>query len=205
MKSQAEKRQTDLLLFGIIFILAIFILKLISFLQIFNYSGIGYLFPAAMAGMLIKILVDERLAILSSIMIAVCGSIVFNEGVTGTLNFSEGIYILFSAVAGILFLSNHNQRSKILQAGSFAAVVNLFSIWALMYLPNGQFSGIEYGYYFLTALVSGIASAVLTIGLLPFFEASFGILSTMRLIELSNPNHPLIKKNFNGGAWNLSS
>lgn len=63
-----------------------------------------------------------------------------------------------------------------------------------MFLPNGQFSGLEYGYYFLTALVSGIASAVLTIGLLPLFEASFGILTTMKLIELSNPNHPLLRK-----------
>jgi cyclic-di-AMP phosphodiesterase PgpH len=194
LKTQPEKRQSFLLLFGIIFILSILILKLISLLQIFNYSGIGYLFPAAMAGMLIKILIDEKLAILTSIIIAVCGSVVFNEGVTGTLNFSEGIYILFSALSGILFLSTQNQRSKILQAGSISATVNLFTLCALMFLPNGQFSGIEYGYYFLTALVSGIVSAVLTIGLLPMFEASFGILSTMRLIELSNPNHPLLRK-----------
>ncbi|MBI0576388.1 HD family phosphohydrolase [Neobacillus cucumis] len=193
-KTQQEKRQTNLLLFGIIFVLSIFILKVISMLQIFNYSGIGYLFPAAMGGMLIKILIDEKLAILTSIIMAVCGSIVFNEGVTGTLNFSEGIYILFSSLAGILFLSSHNQRSKILQAGSITAGVNLITIWALMFLPNGQFSGLEYGYYFLTALVSGIASAVLTIGLLPLFEASFGILTTMKLIELSNPNHPLLRK-----------
>ena len=74
------------------------------------------------------------------------------------------------------------------------ALVNLLTFVALMFLPNGQFSGLEYGYYLITALVSGIGSAVLTIGLLPFFEASFGILSTMRLIELSNPNHPLLRK-----------
>ncbi len=57
----------------------------------------------------------------------------------------------------------------------------------------------------LGALVSGIGSAVLTIGLLPFFEAGFGILSTMKLIELSNPNHPLLKKNINGSTRHLSS
>lgn len=194
MKEEPEKRQTNLLLFGIIFILSLFLLKIISMLQIFNYSGIGYLFPAAMAGMLLKILIDEKLAILTSIVLAVCGSILFNEGVSGTLNFFEGIYILFSALAAILFLGDQNKRTKILQAGSFAAAVNLFTIWALMFLPNGQFSGLEYGYYIITAIFSGIGSAVLTIGLLPFFEASFGILSTMKLIELSNPNHPLLRK-----------
>lgn len=194
MKSLPEKRQTYLLLYGIIFILSIFIMKIISMLQILNYSGIGYLFPAAMGGMLIRILIDEKLAILTSIILAVCGSLVFNEGVAGTLNFSEGIYILCSSLAGVLFLSSHNHRSKILQAGLFVVFVNLMALLALMFLPNGQFSGMEYGYNFITALVSGIASAVLTIGLLPFFEASFGILSTMKLIELSNPNHPLLRK-----------
>jgi cyclic-di-AMP phosphodiesterase PgpH len=194
MKEQPEKRQTNLLLFGIVFILTFFILKIISMLQIFNYSGIGYLFPAAMGGMLIKILIDEKLAILSSIIFSIFGSVLFNEGVSGTLNFSVGIYILFSSLAGVLFLSDPKQRSKILQAGSFAAAINLFTIWALMFLPNGQFSGLEYGYYILTAIFSGIGSAVLTMGLLPLFETSFGILSTMKLIELSNPNHPLLRK-----------
>ncbi|MEH7334031.1 HD family phosphohydrolase [Neobacillus drentensis] len=194
MKIAPDKRQTYLLLYGMIFTLSIFILKIISMLQVYNYSWIGYLFPAAMGGMLIKILIDEKLAILMAIIFAVCGSILFNEGVTGSLNFSVGIYILFSALAGILFLTNQNQRSKILQAGSFAAIVNLLTILALMYIPNGRFTGLEYGYYFITALISGIGSAVLTIGLLPFFETSFGILSTMRLIELSNPNHPLLRK-----------
>lgn len=194
LKTQPDKRQTFLLLFGFIFILAIFIMKLISMLQIFNFSGIGYLVPAALGCILVRILIDERLAILTSIILAVCGSILFNEGVSGTLNFSEGIYILFSALAAILFLSSQNQRTNILRAGLFTGFVNLMTLLALMFLPNGQFSGLEYGYYFLTALVSGIASAVLAMGLLPFFEASFGILSTMRLIELSNPNHPLLRK-----------
>lgn len=194
MKSLPEKRHTFLLMYGMIFIFSIVLMKIISTLQIFNFSGIGYLFPAAMAGILIKITIDERLAILTSIILAVCGSILFNEGVTGTLNFSEGIYILFGSLAGILFLSRQNRRSKILQAGLFAALINLLTMLAIIYLPNGQYSGIEYGYYFITALVSGIGSAVLTIGLLPFFEASFGILSAIRLIELSNPNHPLLRK-----------
>lgn len=194
LKEQPEKKHTYLLLFGIIFMLTFFILKIVSMLQIFNYSGIGYLFPAAMGGMLIKILIDEKLAILSSIIFSIFGSLLFNEGVSGTLNFSVGIYIMFSSLAALLFLSDQNQRSKILQAGSFAAAVNLFTIWALMFLPNGQFSGLEYGYYILTAIFSGIGSAVLTMGLLPLFETSFGILSTMKLIELSNPNHPLLRK-----------
>lgn len=194
MKTQPGKRQTFLLLFGMIFVFSILLMKIISKLQILDYAGIGYLFPAALLGMLLKILIDEKLAILSSIILAVCGSVLFNEGVSGTLNFSEGIYILFSSLAAILFLGDRNGRSKILQAGLFVSLINLAAILALLFLENGQSYGSGYALYLMTALVSGIASAVLTIGLLPFIEGSFGILSTMKLIELSNPNHPLLKK-----------
>jgi len=52
----------------------------------------------------------------------------------------------------------------------------------------------DYASYVFSAAISGITSSILTIGLLPFFEATFGILSTIKLIELSNPNHPLLRK-----------
>jgi putative nucleotidyltransferase with HDIG domain len=194
LKISTEKKQSNMLIFGIIFTILVLIMKITSMLQTFNFSGITYLFPAALGGMLIKLLIDEKLAVFTTMIMAICGSIVFNEGITGTFNFSEGMYILLSSLAGILYLSDQNQRSKILQAGSFSAVTNLFIIAAILLLSNGKYSGLEYLSYFITAIISGLTSAVLTMGLLPFFEASFGILSTMKLIELSNPNHPLLRK-----------
>lgn len=189
-----ETKQSNLLLFSIIFIVAIIIMKMVSLFQQLDYAEIGYVFPAAMGALLIKILMDEKLSILYTIIMAICGSIIFNQGVAGTLNITVGIYILCSGIAGILILSRQNHRSKILKAGLFVSLVNLVVILALMFLQNGQYSGLDFGLYVIVAFVSGITSAVLTIGLLPFFEASFGILSTMRLIELSNPNHPLLRK-----------
>ena len=43
-------------------------------------------------------------------------------------------------------------------------------------------------------LVSGILSAILAIGTLPFLENAFGITSAIKLLELSNPNQPLLRK-----------
>lgn len=190
----ADKKQKNLLIFSIIFITSILLMKLVSLFDEFEYSEIGYLFPAAMGAMLIKMLINERLALFQMAILAVTGSIIFNEGITGTLNVTIGIYILISGLAAILFLQKQNRRSKILQAGIFVSLVNLIVIISILFLRNSQYSGLEYGFYFIAAFVSGIVSAVLTIGLLPFFEAGFGILSTLRLIELSNPNHPLLRK-----------
>ncbi|WP_415815150.1 HD family phosphohydrolase [Mesobacillus thioparans] len=190
----ADKKQKNLLIFSIIFITSVLLMKMVSLFDVFEYSEIGYVFPAAMGTMLIKILINERLALLQVAILAVIGTIIFNEGITGTLNVSLGIYILMSGLAAILFLQKQNRRSKILQAGLFVSVINLIVILSILFLRNSQYSGLEYGFYISAAFVSGIVSAVLTIGLLPFFEAGFGILSTLRLIELSNPNHPLLRK-----------
>lgn len=118
----------------------------------------------------------------------------FNQGVTGTFNYVIGIYYLISKISGILFLGKHNARSKILQAGLFVSFINMIIVLSLLLIQNTALSPVEIGTLMLMGVVSGLASSVLIIGLMPFFETGFGILSTMRLIELSNPNHPLLRK-----------
>jgi putative nucleotidyltransferase with HDIG domain len=174
--------------------ITIILMKIISLFQKINFSEIGYVVPVAMGAILIKLLINERLAMLASMIFAISGSIIFNGGISSTFNFSIGIYFLISCIAGILFLGKHNQRGKILQAGLFVGIINFVLISALVMLKNGHIVSFESTPYFIMSLLSGIVSAVLAIGLMPFFEAGFGILSTMRLIELSNPNHPLLRK-----------
>nr|WP_238457266.1 HD family phosphohydrolase [Litchfieldia salsa] len=191
---KSRNRNTYVLIFGIIFSVTLVLMKTISLFQQIDYSEIGYIVPVAMGPLLVRLLINERVAIVSSMIFAVCGSIIFNEGITGTLNFSIGLYYLFSSLAGVLFLSKYNRRGKILQAGLFVSFVNIIINASILLLKNGSYTQLEVGSYLIMAVVSGIIAAVLTIGLLPFFEAGFGILSTMRLIELSNPNHPLLRK-----------
>ncbi|CAM3947530.1 HD family phosphohydrolase [Lederbergia lenta] len=189
-----EKKQNYLLLVSLIFICSLIIMKIIGLMEDVNLYEIAYIFPAAMAPMLIKILINERFALIMTILMAACGSIVFHDGISGTIDVEIAVYILFSGLAGVLFLSGRNERTQILRAGLFISVVNILLVFFLQLIGSGQFTLIEYTYYVLFAVVSGLVSAILTIGLLPFFEAGFGMLSTIRLIELSSPNHPLLKK-----------
>jgi len=192
--SPISKKNNFLLLYCLIFAITILLMKIISLFQKIDYTHIGYIVPVAMGVMLVKLLLNERLAIWTSMIFAVCGSVIFNEGVTGSFNFSVGIYYLFGCLAAVLFLGEHNLRSKILQAGLFVAGINILALTAIMLIRNGGYSNVEISSYFIMACVSGLVSSVLTIGFMPFFETGFGILSTMKLIELSNPNHPLLRK-----------
>ncbi|WP_338470291.1 HD family phosphohydrolase [Niallia sp. XMNu-256] len=194
LDKKPETKHHYLIIFSIIFSLSILIMKIVSFFYVFDYANIAFIFPAALAPMLIKVLIDERLAIFTAVITGICGSIMFNEGVTGTFHMTIGVYILCSGIAGIMFLSNHNHRSNILKVGLYVAFVNVLLILSIVLLRNGQYSMQEYVAVGAIALISGLLSSILTIGLVPFFEAGFGILSTMKLIELSNPNHPLLKK-----------
>lgn len=194
LNEKKEKRQNYLLLFNIVFVLSLLLMKIVSLFYVFDYANIAFIFPAAMGALLIKMLINEKLAFLFTIITAICGSIMFNDGVSGSFHMTIAIYILCSGLAGIMMINNHNQRSNIFKTGLLVAVVNIFIVFALLFLKNGQYGMEEYLVSFVIAAISGISSAVLTIGLLPYFEAGLGILSTMKLIELSNPNHPLQKK-----------
>ncbi|GIN89656.1 cyclic-di-AMP phosphodiesterase PgpH [Siminovitchia terrae] len=194
LKEPEEKKQSYLLIFGIVFVGAILVMKLISLVAGLDQYDISYVFPAAMAPMLIRVMVNERFGLLMAIILAACGSIVFHDGISGTIDVEIALYILFSGLAGIIFLSDKNERFNLLRAGMLVSVVNVLLIFFLQFIGSGQMTNMEYVYFIINGAVSGILSAVLTMGILPFLEAGFGILSTMRLIELSNPNHPLLKK-----------
>lgn len=193
-QSSVRTNNTHLLMYVVIFFVVLSLMKMTSLLERLDIMAIGYIVPAAVGTMLITMLIHPRVAVFTSIFFAIIGSIIFNNGVVGTFNFSFGIYILFHSFAGVYFLGKSNKISKILQNGLFVSFVNVLVVLAILFLRGSQLSLIEYGYHIGFAVLSGFIVAVLTLGLLPFFEAGFGILSTNKLIELSNPNHPLLRK-----------
>ena len=82
----------------------------------------------------------------------------------------------------------------ILQAGILVSVLNVVVLAALLLLRNGNFSPLEIGTQLLMASLSGIISSVLAMGILPYLESGLGIVSSMKLMELSSPNHPLLRR-----------
>ncbi|MCP6725981.1 hypothetical protein NL526_28395, partial [Klebsiella pneumoniae] len=57
--------------------------------------------------------------------------------------------------------------------------------------------GLSFTYWLvgsILALANGVLAVVLTMGALPWLESGFNITSSVRLMELSNPNSPLLKE-----------
>ena len=194
-ETSVKRNNSHLLMFTLIFLVTVVLMKITSFLTVLDVQGIGYIVPISIGAMLITLLIHTRLALFMAIIFALIGSIIFNnDAPSGVFHFTYGFYILFSSFAGASFLNKSSRISRILSAGLFVSATNIITVIALLFLKPVQSGWFEIGMHVGFAFLSGFIAAVLTIGLLPFFEAGFGILSTSRLIELSSPNHPLLRK-----------
>ncbi|RLL48527.1 HDIG domain-containing protein [Oceanobacillus piezotolerans] len=150
--------------------------------------------PAATSALLTKLLINDRVAFVLSAINAIFGSIIFNGEIAGSLNTEAGIYFFISQLAAIYLLVNVKDRTAILKTGFGITVVNLLIVLIFIFLSFEKYSLLDLVLHSSLAIASALLSAVLTIGLLPFFETGLGILSDIKLLQLSNPTQPLLKK-----------
>ncbi len=169
-------------------------MKLISIIEKDFDVLLAFLFPTALAPMLIKLLTNERLALMTTIITAATAGILLQEGYAAIIQMEVALYILFGGIVSLYLLGDNGRRSNILRTSLGVSVSNMMFIAFYLLMTQSSYDLTELVYYMIAAIVSGILSGALTIGLMPFFESAFRLLSDMRLIELSNPNHPLLKK-----------
>jgi cyclic-di-AMP phosphodiesterase PgpH len=185
-----------LLTFFSIHVLTIIILELGNLLSNTRFTSIELVIPVSCGPLLIAILLDKRLAFVASVVTAVCSGYIFGggEASTGAFNFTMALYTLFSSLAGATVWRGNQARLKILQTGLIISAINILTVTFLLLLKSGSLHIVDFGIQVGFAVLSAFLTTVLTAGLIPFFEVAFSILSPMKLIELSNPNHPLLRK-----------
>lgn len=145
-----------------------------------------YLIPAALAGMLITVLLKPRPAIVINMAIAVMLGIMM-EGHLGIV-----IMAVIAGTGGIFIASRTHQRNGLMLAGVAVSCINLLAIAGYEMLSSGAW--IEPLKTSLWGVGSGMLSAIFLVGTLPIWENIFGIVTPIKLVELSNPNHPLLRR-----------
>jgi putative nucleotidyltransferase with HDIG domain len=183
-----------ILMLSCIVFLNIVVIKIMSAGENINFFSPGYGVPIALGSMLIAILLDTQLAVICSALFAFIAGVAFNYESLLPIDFRYALYGFLSGVAGAYSLGKATKRTRILQAGFIVSVVNVLTILALYLLVSATGNWKELINQSAFGGISGLLAAVLTIGFLPFFEAMFGILSPLRLLELSNPNQPLLRR-----------
>lgn len=179
-----------------ILIISVIVISFMKVISIYTTDGNQLLFvvPVATGALLVKQLIQERLAIILAALYAILGCIIFNGEIPGALNIEAGIYFFFSQIAAIIFYQNVKDRLAIVKAGLGMALVNVITVLLFIFLSFEKYALIDIFLQSSFGIVAALLSSVLTIGLLPFFETSLGILSDIRLLSLASPNQPLLKK-----------
>lgn len=169
-------------------------MKIVSLGQTIEFPYIGYLAPVAMGSMLLAILIDTRIAYITSVFFALLASIIFNvETPEMIFDFRYGFVTAITSFVSVFVIHQASQRAAVIKAGVVIAIFSCLSILALTLLGNPIVMK-ELLLSFAFAVGGALVTMVMVLGLLPFFEVSFGILSPLKLVELSNPNHPLLRK-----------
>jgi putative nucleotidyltransferase with HDIG domain len=182
----------QMLLLGIVIIIVLLIAKFVTVIQIADQPELnamsGYLAPVAAGSMLIAILLDNRLAYFITMVMALYVGLL-----NGGNQLAFVIVAFVSGTVGVYRVSRLSQTSDLAISGLYIAGVNVATILAMAFIfSNITISIILVGT--MIGVISGIFSAVLMIGALPYLENGFSITSMIKLLELSNPNHELLKK-----------
>ena len=144
------------------------------------------LIPVFIAPMLISILLDLRLGIFVNLLLALTISFI-TKGDQGFLYTS-----IIGGTMAAFIVSGANQRSKLSASGLVIAIVNAVVIACVDLINKSSAASILNDA--LLVGVNGMLSTIFTIGALPFFESTFNVITPLKLLELANPNQPLIKK-----------
>lgn len=146
----------------------------------------NYLIPLAAGSMLISILINPSIALVSGFIMSIAvGLVLGNDFIVSTVAF-------LGAVVGVFCTVRVSQRVDLTKSGGIIGVVDFVLIMGLELLNNDPlWAAIKQSSW---GIASGLFSSVLTIGTLPFLESAFDITTSMKLLELSNPNQPLLKK-----------
>ena len=149
-------------------------------------SILPYVAPYALAPIIIAVLVGTAPAVLSALIISVLFGIIQSNSI-------EFLLIAFiSGVVGSYFSSNIRKRSNLVRAGFISGITAAVAGGIIAALNNFGLALI--GQQIALTLIVGGLTGIATVGLLPIFEQLFKITTEITLLELTDFNHPLLRR-----------
>jgi putative nucleotidyltransferase with HDIG domain len=184
------QKESNMKLLILLFVMSLFVARLATAIKVGSDAGmaelVGYLIPAAMGSILTAILLDSMLAVYFSAAQA------FFIGIMTGNQIAYAVTAFVGALVGVYIVSRYSQRTDWVKAGIFISVANCAAALCFAMINNSPWQIMLWSVCF--SVISGFVSPVLAYGSLPFFESAFKITSMMRLMELANPNQPLLKE-----------
>ncbi len=180
-KTDILLKSNEIYMLFTIYMIMILLIRAMANITIFT------LIPVGLFAMQVSLLVGRRMALWLNTLFCIVGCFIFN----GDVQFL--MYALISGTFAALIIQKTEKRTYLLPAALAMAAVNFGTMLAL-----GLFS---WGSYSMDLLMQsgmgafmGIISVIIAVGSLPFWESVFEANTPLRLMELTNPNNPLLRR-----------
>jgi putative nucleotidyltransferase with HDIG domain len=146
----------------------------------------NFAIPFAAAALLVAMLVDTQLAFLTGIITALFAGMLAPSGM------QKAIFAMVSCSAAIYGIGRYRERQSVTLAGLLVGAVNVVMALALIAYSEQPLTPRTVLMAAAAGIVGGLLTAVFTAGGLPINESLFGILTDVKLLELSNADLPVL-------------
>jgi len=172
-------------LFMIVFIILLDVMLASLITNALNWHA--YLIPTTIASMLLAILLDSGIGFLGTVILAfILG------GIQGG-GYDLALLTLVSGMAGVYSLHKIRRRNQV-----FTAIIWILIsyFWLILALAAMRYDSLSEALkiFLYNLLPNGVLSPLITFMILGLFEKFFDITTDVTLLELSDLNHPLLKK-----------
>ncbi|MFP4660708.1 MAG: HD family phosphohydrolase [Halanaerobiales bacterium] len=188
-KNDIWNSNRKLLFLELMILIVLFLAKLIDWIPTSTVSNfyLPYLVPVAIASILITVLIGSEVSIVATIFISFLVALVFNN------DYNVAVLGFVSGMVGIFSVTKLSQRNDLVRAGFNVSGVLVVLVLGLR-LINPVNSWVSILGHVSMAVANGLIVAILANGLLPYLENLFGLTSSVKLLELSNPTQALLSK-----------
>ncbi len=157
------------------------------------FASVVYTIPLSALALLAVLLYGRPSAwVLGMVFSLLVGHISDGEAI-----WSTNLYSLAGSLAAVFALdpTHFKQRSALIQAGLWIGLVNAVAVLSIQTVPGHFEHGwTQLGLDLLAAFAGGLLAAAVTSFSVPICEALFGATTHIKLIELTNPNLPLLRR-----------
>ncbi len=197
-QQSARRNGRVLLVFGGILI-HLWVVKLACGVALRSDLGEHYDFlvmPIALAPMVHSVLLGQRAGVYSSVFVSLFGALT----IPSDDRWAFFAISLFCGLTSVFATKRVSKRGRLLRAGFWVGVMALLVdlVFAKISVSNlGMLSGESwtiFGKACLIALSTGLLTGLFVGGVLPLLEGVFGLTTEISWLELSDLNHPLLRK-----------
>lgn len=193
---QAETPNRNILFMGMILLLTMATAKIslplsdlwsLEWLFSGAVSSMGYGIPIAAGAMAVCLFLGFKTALSFAVVSSISAAMILQN------QFEIFIYFLLSSTMAAYWVQHCRERKVIIKAGAKLGLLNMVLCIAIN-IYTADISMVKLTIDMVFAFIGGLSTGIITVGMAPLVEMTFGYATDITLLELANLDRPILRR-----------